>query len=84
MSNPRSIRYIDYVSAIGAGELVSRADMAERMNCSYSTAMYNLDVAVRLGWLKRTWCFLDHNMPGWAYGLPETIDNFVGLEGFPF
>lgn len=81
MSRTRSIRYIDYVVAIGAGELVSREEMASRMGCSYSTALYNLDVAIRVGALKRVWCFLDEGMPGWAYGLPQTVDDLYKNEG---
>lgn len=78
--NNRKLRYTDYVLAITIGELVTRRDMQKRMGDSYSATLYNLESAVTAGALKKVWCFVNGNQPGWAYGRPSTIDaQFVPL-----
>lgn len=67
----RAVRFLDYVDRIGAGQLVSRWGMARKMNCSYSTAVYNLERAVSEGVLRKVIGIVE-GQTGWLYCLPET------------
>lgn len=67
----RAVRFLDYVDSIRAGELVSRSMMAERMGCSYFTAMYNLEKAVSERALKKVVGYIGLQA-GWLYCLPQT------------
>lgn len=75
----RAARFFDYVRAIGKGEVVSRAMMAERMGCAYSTAHYNLERAVMEGYLNKAYGFASAQQPGWIYALPETMPRMEGV-----
>jgi len=69
----RAARYLDYARAVGQGEIVSRQMMAERMGVSYSTARYNLEIAVSENVLNKQYGFASESQPGWIYALPETM-----------
>lgn len=75
----RALRYLDYVDQIGKGEIVTRKDMAEKMGCSYSAAMYNLERAVANGALNKQYGYATENQPGWLYALPATMPRLVGV-----
>lgn len=75
----RAARFLDYVREIGEGEYVSRSIMAERMGTTYSSARYNLDMAVREGWLNRVYGYASETQPGWIYARVESMPR---LEGF--
>lgn len=67
-------RWVEYVVAVGQGEIVTRTDMAQRMGVHYSTAMYHLDRAVSEGALHRAICVSNRgNQSCWGYALPETM-----------
>lgn len=68
----RGITFEQYIDAIGAGEVVSRRQMAERMHVSYTTAQYHLDRAVAEGHLVRQHGYIGRQ-PGWVYARPETL-----------
>lgn len=76
----RAARYLDYVARIGVGRLVSRLQMARMMDCSYCTAVYNLERAVREGRLHKVVGFVG-NQTGWLYCLPETQERLL-KDGF--
>jgi hypothetical protein len=69
----RAARFLDYVSAIGEGELVTRQDMSSRMDCHYQTARYHLERAVLEGYLNKVYGYVRENQPGWLYALPDTM-----------
>lgn len=74
----RALRYLDYVDLIGVGELVSRDDVAGRMGCPYSTALYNLERAVSEGALNKMYGIINVQ-PGWLYALPVTMPRLEGM-----
>lgn len=69
----RAARFLDYVDAIGAGEFVSRLDMAQKMGCCRSTATYNLERAWTEGYLNKVYGYASTDQPGWIYALKETM-----------
>jgi len=73
-----ALTYNAWVDAIGQGEIVSRAQMAERMEASYSTANFHLERAVAAGLLNKQWGYIG-KQSGWVYGSPETLPR---LEGY--
>lgn len=75
----RAARFLDYCDAIGAGEVVNRAQMAERMGVTYSTARYNLERAVSEGALNKQYGFATDHQPGYIYALPETMPRLEGM-----
>lgn len=75
----RAARYIEYADAVGEGEIVSRSQMARRMNSSYGAALYNLERAVSEGLLKKAYGFASQRQPGWVYALPGTWPTLPGL-----
>lgn len=75
----RAARYLDYVDQIGQGEIVTRKQMAIRMNCSYSSAQYNLERAVLEKELNKQYGFASENQPGWLYALPSTMPRMEGM-----
>jgi hypothetical protein len=80
IDEPRALRYLDYVDDLRVGEVVSRADMARRMKCAYSTAMYNLERAVSEGELHKAYGFATSKQPGWLYALPATMPRLEGMK----
>ena len=76
---PRAIRFLDYVDAIGEGELVSRSDMAAHFEVAYGTALYHLERAVSEGYLNKVYGFATKAQPGWLYARKDTMPR---LEGF--
>lgn len=77
---PRAARYLDYVDAIKVGELVTRQDMIDRMQSSYSAVMYNLERAVTEKALHKVYGFADTYQPCWLYALPETMPHLPGID----
>jgi hypothetical protein len=75
----RAVRFLEWVKAIGVGEVVSRQMMAERMNCNYSTARYHLERATLEGWLNKQYGYASERQPGWVYALPETMPRLEGM-----
>jgi hypothetical protein len=80
ITGPRAARFLEYAAQVGQGEVVSRAMMAERMGCSYSTARYNLERAALEGVLNKAYGFASAKQPGWIYARPEDMPKIEGLE----
>lgn len=71
ITGPRGITYTEYPKLFGAGELLSREQVAGRVGRHYSTAMYHLERAVSAGLLDKVYCYIGEQ-PGWGYCLPGT------------
>ena len=78
-SFPLAVRYQDYVSAIGEGEVWSRQDFMEVMGKSYSTVRYHLDNAVKAGVLNCAVGDVSESKVGWLYALPTTMPRMEGM-----
>lgn len=76
MVKPGAAVYMEYADKVGQGEIVSRADMAERMGVGYSTAKYHLDRAVNAGLLNRAVVWIGRQT-GWGYAQPETMPRLI-------
>jgi len=70
----RAIMFEEYAAAIKEEQIVSRSEMAEKFEVSYTTAAYHLDRAVMEGALVRQHGYASENQPGWVYMLPETLE----------
>lgn len=77
MDKLRGITFEKYAAVVRSGEILTRAEIAERMCVSYSTATYHLDRAVRVGLLNRQYGYIS-NQPGWLYAQPDTMPRIAG------
>lgn len=74
----RPVKFLEYVDRFGVGAILSRKQVAKAMGVPYSTALYNLEMAVKEGYLNKQVGYASDNHAGWLYALPETMP---GLEG---
>lgn len=74
----RGITYQAYPLLFKRGDVLSRADVADRVGRSYTTAMYHLERAVSAGMLHKVYGMIGVQ-PGWLYALPETMPRLEGL-----
>lgn len=65
----RGLKYLDYASAVGEGEVWCRDDFAKHFGVRYSTAQYHADRAVEQGLLVRQIGYVD-TQPGYLYTQP--------------
>lgn len=79
MVKPGAAVYMLYVEQFGAGEVLSRVDVAERMGVHYTTARYHLERAVKNDVLHKQVVWIG-NQTGWGYALPETMPKLKFAE----